>query len=348
MLAVLIASFTFLAGPFGIDYGYYLHLGTGQWQLIWNQVPIEDVIEDERTDPVVRERLILSQQIRTYAIEELGLQGSDNYTTYCDIGEGPVVWALTAAPIDDLEPYRWSYPVIGSAPYRGFFDRARAEREEAKFRERGYDTYLRGVSAYSTLGWFRDPLLTTMLRYGAIDLADLLIHEMMHATVWIEDDAQFNESLASFVGREGARQWAIDRLPGGRDSLEARAGVRADRKAYRGLLRDLAAALDTIYASDRGREAMLAAKAAAIAHTRERAKTVAWRTDGYQDPDGWTLNNASLSLFRTYHQETDIFDRVLARTGSLVEALKVFETCEGQKDPERHLEYWLEQNATPE
>lgn len=346
MHVLLLAGLT-LAGPFGVDLGYYLHLGIGQWRLIWNQVPVSEVIADPDTPPSTRERLRLAGEIRAYAVSEIGLEGSDNYTTFCDIGEGPVVWVLTVAPADRLEPHRWSYPVVGSAPYRGFFDRDRAEKERSRFEERGYDTYLRGVSAFSTLGWFRDPLLSTMLDDPAIDLADLIIHEMTHATVWIEDDADFNESMATFVGRQGARDWVRDHFEAGEDSLRAhdRSSAAADR--YRDLMHDLTTRLDKVYAAPGARDEKLAAKAIEIEKTRNLAAAVEW-PDGFRDPSDWTINNASLSLFRTYHRKTDVFDRVLAAAGSLRAAVDVFQTCEGRRDPEAYLEAWLEQHETPE
>ncbi|MBE84286.1 MAG: hypothetical protein CME21_17115 [Gemmatimonadetes bacterium] len=334
------------AGFLGIDIGYYLHLGVGQWKLIWNQRPIDEVIADEATDPDIRYQLLLAKQIRAYAIDTLGLEGSDNYTTYCEIGDRPVVWVLSVAPADALEPHRWSYPVIGSAPYRGFFVRSRGEAELDKFEQRGYDTHLRGVSAFSTIGWFRDPILTPMLKYRAIDLADVLIHELLHASIWIEGDADFNESLATFVGREGAKRWALEFLEGGADSLAARDDLRKDRVAYGDLLHGLATRLDSVYSLDVSREEKLAAKAHQIETTRKISGKRAWLTKGYDTPEDWTINNATLALFRTYNKETDIFERVLLATGELRQAIAVFEMCEEELEPEAFLERWLEQNAS--
>ena len=348
MWPLLFATVTAFAGPFGIDLGYYTHLGVGQWRLIWNQVPVQEVIADAGTDPVIRDRLILAEQIRSYAIDELGLEGSDNYTTYCDIGEGPVIWALTVAPKDALEPYRWSYPIIGSAPYRGFFDRKRADREQDRFKKKGYDTFLRGVSAFSTLGWFRDPLLSSVLRYSAIDLADVLIHELTHATLWIEGDADFNESLATFVGREGAKRWVVHHFEAGADSLAATERRRQDRTTYRTLMYSLATRLDSVYGLSLAKDEKLASKAELIAEVRARAEATSWKTEAYRAPESWTINNATLALFRTYNRNSDLFDRVLENAGNLKAALRVFVGCEGQRHPEAYLEQWLEKNSTSE
>ena len=346
MCPLLIVSFMFLAGPFGIDVGYYAHLGAGQWRLIWNQTPVSEVTADEETDPATRDRLLRAEQIRSYAINQLGLECSVNYTTYTDIGDRPAVWALTVSPADRIEPHRWSYPVIGSAPYRGFFDYDRAVREQDRFRERGFDTYLRGVSAFSTLGWFRDPLLSPMLRYSALDLANVLIHELLHATIWIEGEADFNESLANFVGRQGARSWATDVFENGLDSLAAMKRAQTDRALYRDLMHGLAAQLDSVYSLDIPGAEKLAQKAAAIGILQERVRSTAWQTNRYGDPDTWTINNATLALFRTYNRSTDVFDRVLEQTGSLPASLRVFQECEGQRNPEAYLERWLETNTT--
>jgi predicted aminopeptidase len=342
----LLASGLLFAGPFGIDVGYYVHLGIGQWNLIWGQRPISDVIKDEATSPNTRSRLLLAEDIRDFAIGNLGLEGSDNYTSLVDVGEGPVVWALTVCEPDKLEPHRWSYPVIGSAPYRGFFNRSRGVREKEKYDEQGYDTYLRGVGAFSTLGWFRDPLLSTMLRYPAQSLADVIIHELTHATIWIEGDADFNESLATFVGRQGAREWVLQAFESGADSLAASEQNQADRNTYRTLMHTLATRLDSVYALDLERAAKIKLKGAAIQHAREVAVDLPWETERYANLESWEINNATLGIFRTYNRKTDIFDRVLEMSGSLKTALGIFEMCEGQKEPEAYLEKWLAKQET--
>jgi predicted aminopeptidase len=341
----LLASALTFVGPFGIDVGYYVHLGFGQWNLIWNQQPISGMISSPKTDPKVRQRLMLAEDIREYAIQELGLEGSDNYTTFSDIGDGPVVWALTVCEPDRLDTHRWSYTVIGSAPYRGFFDQERGIRERERYDSLGFDTFLRGVSAFSTLGWFRDPLLSSMLKYPAIDLADVIIHELTHATIWIEGDADFNESLATFIGHEGARLWAGARFKGGADSLAARSQARRDRIEYRTLMYRLATQLDSTYSQDITRQKKIQLKDAAIAETRTIAAAMDWETESYSDPWSWKVNNATLGLFRTYNRESDVFDRVLAAAGGLKEAVLIFERCEGQRDPEAYLERWLEEQA---
>ena len=342
MQACVLALAATWPGLFGIDVGYYLHLARGQWHLLWNQVPIERMLADENLDARTRERLEFVMEIRRFAIEELGLDASDTYTRFCDIGPGPVVWALTISPVDRLEPVRWSYPIIGSAPYRGYFDRARGEAARAVYDADGYDTYLRPVGAFSTLGWLPDPLLSSMLRYSIVDLGDTVIHELMHATVWVPDHADFNETMASFVGREGARTW-LEGRPSGRDSLQLAGDARADRAMLQQAFSRAAEQLDSLYAAPTSRRLKLSGKEALIADLRVRLKTEQWKSDIYGDFDRWTINNASLSIYRTYDRESDLFERLHSRLGgNLADTIDFLRQMDTSDDPFVYLNEWLE------
>ena len=340
MQACVLALAATWPGLFGIDVGYYLHLARGQWHLLWNQVPIERLLADENLDARTRERLEVVREIRRFAVDELGLEVSDIYTRFCDIGPGPVVWALTVSPVDRLEPVRWSYPIVGSAPYRGYFDRARAEAARASYESDGYDTYLRPVGAFSTLGWFPDPLLSSMLRYSLVDLADTVLHELMHATVWVPDHADFNETMASFVGQEGARLW-LETRPFGADSLRVAEDGRQDRRRLRAALRKVAVQLDSTYASSIPIQEKLARKDSLIADLRLRLRAGPWKSTNHGDFDRWTINNASLAIQRTYQRESDLFERVHRRLGGLAATIDFLREVD-RADPFAHLESWLE------
>tara|TARA_B100001123_G_scaffold227057_1_gene255491 strand:+ start:1793 stop:2821 length:1029 start_codon:yes stop_codon:yes gene_type:complete len=330
-----------LPALFGIDLGYYFHLARGQWHLLWNQVPIGRVLSDADLDTRTRERLELVLDIRRFAIDELGMEASDTYTRFCDIGPGPVVWALTLSRDDRLEPFRWSYPIVGSAPYRGFFDRDRGETARARYGADGYDTYLRPVGAYSTLGWFPDPMLSSMLAYSVVDLADTVVHELMHETVWVQDHVDFNETMASFVGREGARLWLEGRAAGA-DSLRVARDARADRTKLRELMHDTALQLDSLYATQTERPLKLSRKDSIIAELRGRLGAQSWKTDTFRDFDRWTINNATLAIHRTYDRSSDLFERVHDRLGGNLKRTIEFLRDVDASEPYRHLERWLE------
>ena len=333
----------------GIDLDpiYYLRLIRGQARILWRQEPIERVLREKDLSPAVGERLRFVQEVRQFAENRLGLARSRNYTTYCDIGDGPVSWNLTACPKDRLEPVVWSYPVVGRAPYRGFFDRPAAASERDRLEVQGYDTYLRPVSAYSTLGWFTDPILSPMLRYSDEDLAGLIIHELTHATVWIAGNVAFNESLATFVEGVGVHRFLEARYGADSSNLQAVLDRRADRDRFLAFMRGIVEELEEIYGSELSYEGKVSRREDVFGAAKERFGALPWKTDLYDGFPRWRLNNARLVSYRTYHRDIDVFHRVLdALGGDLKAAVGIFRGCEGAKEPVEHLERWLRERAT--
>ena len=201
---------------------------------------------------------------------------------------------------------------------------------------------MRPVSAYSTLGWFPDPILSTMLRYDEADLADLVIHELTHATLWIEGDVTFNESLASFVGEAGALIWLEKKY--GKDApvvLEVR-DARADAVVFRLFMHEIATQLDSLYQSDLDRETKIIRRQAVFEGAKETYFTLLLRTNLYDGFPQWELNNARMALYRVYRARTDIFQRVYeAVEERLPNAIAVFKKCETARDPAGFLQDWL-------
>ncbi|MCY3680607.1 MAG: aminopeptidase [Gemmatimonadetes bacterium] len=328
---------------FGSEIGYLYQLLKGQVALLWRAESIEKVLEAGKLSPDQRAKLELVQTIRAFAQREIGLNTSENYTTYVDIGRGPVSWNLVVCPKDRLEPLEWSYPVVGTVPYRGYFDRAKAEEARDRYVAEGYDTYLRPVGAYSTLGWFSDPVLSSMLRYSEGNLVDLIIHELTHATVWIEGDVTFNESLASFVGETGALMWLQRKY--GTDSEVVRRVLdeRADGVVFRKFMRDIASRLDSLYQSDSPQKITLRQQIFDFARTEFH--TLPLKTELYARFPSWELNNARMALYRVYRERTDVFARVYLMCDSNLKAtVGVLRQCASTEDPGLWLEEWLRKN----
>ncbi|MDP6775741.1 MAG: aminopeptidase [Candidatus Latescibacteria bacterium] len=324
-----------------LDPGYYLHLVRGQFRLLWDRERIDRVLARSDLDPTVRDRLLFVQDVRRFGEEAIGLEASRNYTTFCDIGRGPVSWQLTAAPKDRLQALVWTYPVVGPFPYRGYFDRGRAERDRAKLEAKGYDTYLRPVGAYSTLGWFKDPVLSTMLRYRDEDLAELILHELTHGTVWVAEDVAFNEGLATFVGQAGAIAFLESRHGRGAQQIQDALDRRADRRLFRAFMHEIAAELEATYASDDSFDAKMAGREGAFTRARKRFADLDLRTDMYSGFPSWKLNNAHLMAYRTYHLEIGVFEQVYEKAGrDLATAMAAFRSCEAARDPRGCLEAW--------
>ena len=242
MRLVLVLVSALLAG---CNAGYYWHLARGHADLMSARVPVDEVLADPATDTVLREQLALSAKALVFARERLSLPSNGSYRDYVALDRDWVVWNLFAAPEFSLDAHQWCYPVAGCASYRGYFDRARAEQAADRLRARGFDVHGAGAIAYSTLGWFDDPLTPAMLARSDGGLVELLFHELVHQRFYLKGDTRFNESLATAVARHGRKAWFADR---GADDDAAVAA--AAWQAVRALLEQTRTALQTLYASD--------------------------------------------------------------------------------------------------
>lgn len=179
----------------------------GQFEIIRNARPLEEVLADENIADSLKSKIQLVSEIRQYAIDSIGLSDSDNYTTFYDQEGRVLLWNLSGCEPFQFIPKMWSFPLLGSFPYKGFFELEKAKEEQAELIAENYDTRIRPVGGWSTLGWFTDPILSNMLQRSEGRLADLIIHELTHATLFVKDDIEFNENLASFIGERGAQEF---------------------------------------------------------------------------------------------------------------------------------------------
>jgi predicted aminopeptidase len=176
-------------------------------RIIYKARPLEEYLTDPAFPDSLKQKLVLIQEIRRFAIDSLGINDSKNYTTVYDQQGKPVLWVVTASEPYALEAKEWQFPFLGSVSYKGFFEFDKVRREEKLLKEQGYDTEIDEVAGWSTLGWFRDPILSSMLEKKEGQLANLIIHELTHATLYIKNNVEYNENLASFVGDHGAREF---------------------------------------------------------------------------------------------------------------------------------------------
>lgn len=186
---------------------YGINQGVGQLKIVWNAHPIEDYLNDPFFPDSLKSKLRLIDEIREYAIDSLGLNDTENYHTLFDQKGEEVMWVVTACEPFRLESKTWDFPVVGSVPYKGYFNQEKAIREGEKLKGEGWDVSIRNPGGWSTLGWFTDPILSGMLERNEGDLASLIIHEMVHATIFVKDSVEFNENLASFIADTAAYQF---------------------------------------------------------------------------------------------------------------------------------------------
>jgi len=258
------------------------------------------------------------QDIRRFATEELGLNLSKNYTRYVKIDRDYLAAVVSASAADSFDRHEWNYPIVGKMPYKGFFNVEDARKERAKLEKKGLDVWIRGVDAFSTLGWFRDPLYSYMRDYPPHRLADLIIHESLHATVFIKGQAQFNEELAEFVGSEGSRLYIESRF--GADSEECNAMISAGKNhgQYVAFIQGLCAELQALYEKGADREETIREKERIISAAKERFDEEyesRFTNDDYRGFSALPVNNAYLELYRLYYAEDDYISQLYAKSG---------------------------------
>lgn len=188
-----------------VNYG--IAQGKGQFKIIWGAKPISEVLNDPYVHDTIKYKLSLIQEIRQYSFDSLGINESKNYTTYYDQKGQPLLWVITGCEPYELKAKEWSFPLIGSFTYKGFFDLERAKKEELILKAQNFDTNIGTVGGWSTLGFFKDPVLSNMLKRNEGELANLIIHELTHGTLFVKDSVSFNENLASFIGDKGAQKF---------------------------------------------------------------------------------------------------------------------------------------------
>ncbi len=190
-----------------IAYGF--RQGKGQFTIIWNAKPVEEVLADPAFPDSLKAKLNLIRQVRRYAIDSLGLKDTENYKTLYDQQSEEIMWVVTACEPFRFKPKEWKFPILGAVPYKGFFNKEKAISLRNELEKEGWDTSIRNPGGWSTLGWFTDPILSKMLERTKGDLANLIIHEMVHSTIFVKDSVDFNENLATFIGDRGAEKFLL-------------------------------------------------------------------------------------------------------------------------------------------
>jgi len=282
---------------------YYSQAIGGHFQLLAAARPIDDWLADPATPADLKARLETARRIREFASRELHLPDNGSYTSYADLGRRYAVWNVFAAAEFSVDPKPECFPFTGCVAYRGFFSQQEAQRYAEKLRKDGFDVYVGGVPAYSTLGWFDDPLLSTFIRYPESQVARLVFHELAHQVVYARNDTTFNESFAVTVEDEGVRRWLESQQRAA--ELEAfRAGQQRKRDFY-ARVKETRERLKTIYASRLPREQLLEQKRGELERLRAAFPNVV-----PAEP-----NNAFLVSIALYTELVPAFERLLAASG---------------------------------
>ena len=312
-------SFLALGGCASVE--YYAQSVTGHLVLMSGARPVETVIAAPETAPRLAARLRAALEIRDFASNVLGLPAKESYRRYVDLDRRYVVWNVVAAPELSLEPRRWCFPVAGCLSYRGYFSESAAWEYAGALENEGWDVTVAGVRAYSTLGWFDDPLLSSMVDLPEYFLAGVVFHELAHQRLYAPGDTEFNESFAVVVERAGVRRWV--KSAGRTDQTERYRIAAEHRAAFIDLVRDTRRGLESVYASSRSDAEKRAAKAEHFESLQSRYAALRASWDDGPTYDSWFdagVNNAAIALVSTYDRWVPALEALLARLGGDLEA----------------------------
>ena len=316
---------------------YYSRSIAGQWEIISNSKPIEEILLDENVPESVKEKLSPINEIRNFAIEDLKLPENDSYLSYADINREYVVWNIIATPTLSLEPVQWCFPIAGCLDYRGFFNKDDAINQANLLREQGNDVFIGGVTAYSTLGWFDDPVLNTMLKKDLNYLIKVIFHELAHQKIYIRNDTEFNEAFAETVAITGTRKW----LSTFRSKFELEEFNRKQNAedSFVSIVLNARKKLENNYNSGLPDQLKLQIKTRVMAEMREDYKST-WSSHDYEtNYDEWfgnEINNAKITAVVTYRNLIPGFIQLLEYSGNNFDSFyRIVQAMEQCSIPER-------------
>lgn len=314
---------------------YILRAGYEEAKILWHRRPITDVLERPNLDAATREKLVMVLQVRRFAEQGLDFDVGGSYSSITEITTPPIVYVVSAAPRTGLEPYTWWFPIIGKVAYKGYFDAESAKKEAQRLAEDGYDTYVRTAVAFSTLGWFADPLLPHLLRYDQETLANIIIHELFHSTFYLSGETALNESLANFAGHRGAIAFFAQKH--GNESAVAR-HARAtweSELAISNFIAEAAERLKVLYASSVSEGEKMRQREELFSRLQQEFRSLPGPVRQNSDFASVQLNNAVVLHYLLYLKELALFERIYQQNGQDLQITldRISEAAEKEDDP---------------
>ena len=321
--------------------GYLWHVSMGQMDLLSKRVSIEKALEKYDFSAEEKSKLKLVSEIKTFARDTLKMDiDEDIYTSYVQLENSYVSHLLQVAPAYELKAYEWDLPVVGRVPYKGFFDKEKAQEEAQKFSQEGYDTYLRGVKAYSTLQWFDDPILSSMLTYSESDFVTMIFHELAHTVLFFKNHINFNERFAEFIGRKSAILFYRQKEGNNSATVKKMQAEWEDELLFSSFIQQEYELLRKWYIKNKGNitPEMKQKKLSSIQELFRVEIQPGLKTRGYDYFAYITLNNARLLPYRAYSYNMEEFETLFNSPGVNGNIKKFIEYCsqfEDEENPER-------------
>jgi predicted aminopeptidase len=327
---------------------YLSKLGWHQSLITFHSVPVQEVLEDERVGHETKEKICFIQEVKHYGEEKLGLKRKKSYSKYFEV-VGPVLYVITASEKDCLRLYHWNFPITGKVTYKSFFTEKGVLKEKRFLETKGYDTFVQQAGAYSTLGWLKDPIFSSMLQWSEATLSHLILHEMTHATVYFKGQTDFNEQMATFFGNQGAIDFLIEKY--GKESKEVMEAIhnQEDDLLFARWIEEAYQRLFNYYAKEISKEEKLGGREEIFRSIQEEFRKIKdqFKTDSYTDFDQLDLNNAVLLAFRRYIHRLKNFQALYEYFGNdlkrMIDLFKEIRTS--GEEPSFYLKRWMDERG---
>ena len=326
---------------------YLSKLGWHQASISFRSVPVQEVLENQGVDREAKEKIRFIQEVKRYGEEKLGLTRTKSYSKYFEV-KGPVLHIITASEKDCLRPYCWDFPITGKVPYKGFFAQKDVLEEKRFLEMKGYDTFVQQAGAYSTLGWLKDPIFSSMLRWDEVRLADLILHEMTHTTVYFKGQTDLNEQIATFVGNQGAINFLTEKYGGGSKEVIEAVHCQEDDLVFSRWINQACQQLSDFYAKEISKEEKLRGREVLFHRLKEDFKETmaSFKTQDYKNFKNVKINNAVLLAYRRYIYRLDNFQALYRYFGAdLRRMIGFFKGIRRSKEASSYLEQWMKERG---
>ena len=313
---------------------YISKMGWHQGFISFHSVPVQEVLKDQRVDEGAKEKIRFIQEVKRFGEERLGLEGTKSYSTFFEV-EDPILYVVTASEKDRLQLYTWKFPIIGKVTYKGFFTKEAALKEKGFLNGKEYDTFVQRASAYSTLGWLKDPIFSSMLKWDDASLSNVILHEMAHATVYFRGETSLNEQLATFIGNRGAIDFLTEKYGTGSKKVTEAINAQEDDLLFAQWIDQACQRLSNLYTKKISRDEKLKEREEIFQSIKEEFKgiKVQFKTDCYKDFEKLDINNAVLLAYRRYIHRLEKFEALYEYLGwdlkRVVEFLKEIKVSRG-------------------
>jgi predicted aminopeptidase len=327
---------------------YLSHLGWHQARRTFQSLPVEKFLEDEEVSVDVKEKIRFIQEVKRYGEEKLGLKKTKNYLKYVDL-DGPVLYVLTACEKDRFNLVTWTFPLTGEVDYKSFFTREKALKEEHSLEQKGYDTFVQEVAAYSTLGWLKDPIFSSMLEWEKTTLASVILHEMTHATIYFKGETDFNEQMATFVGNRGAIHFLLEKYGAGSREVTGAIQSQEDDLLFSRWIDQAYGQLSDFYGRPGSKQEKLKGREDLFQSLKENFREVKaqFKTGSYKDFERAEINNAVIMAYRRYVHQLERFDFLYEYLGKdlrrVVQLFKEIQKSKGK--PSSFLNRWMNERG---